>query len=121
VSNVRGPGRPLVFAGAAIRAIVPLAVAESGNITVNFDILPYAGTLTITIVADPDHMPDLAALVTALRADLAALTAASGRTVEADRPAGCSTIMRRGSDEGTCAAVDSRVITSSIGRPAVAA
>ncbi|MFS1304186.1 nitroreductase/quinone reductase family protein [Streptosporangium longisporum] len=73
VSNVRGPDRPLTFAGAAIRAIVPLAVSESGNMPVSFDILSYAGTLTIALIADPDHIPDLPVLVAALRSELAAL------------------------------------------------
>ncbi|MEU4541514.1 wax ester/triacylglycerol synthase domain-containing protein [Streptosporangium sp. NPDC023825] len=75
VSNVRGPDRPLTFAGAAIRALVPLAVSESGNIPVSFDILSYAGTLTIALIADPDHIPDLPVLVAALRTELADLGA----------------------------------------------
>ncbi|MEU4410955.1 wax ester/triacylglycerol synthase domain-containing protein [Streptosporangium sp. NPDC023963] len=75
VSNVRGPDRPLTFADAAIRTLVPLAVSESGNIPVSFDILSYAGTLTIALIADPDHIPDLPVLVAALRTELAGLGA----------------------------------------------
>lgn len=74
VTNVRGPGQPLSFAGAAVRAVIPLAIGEAGNITVSFDVLSYAGTLTIAVVADPDHVPDLPGLATLLRAELAALT-----------------------------------------------
>jgi hypothetical protein len=46
---------------------------------VSFDVLSYAGTLTITTVADPDTVPDLSALTTALRAELAALGATACR------------------------------------------
>ncbi|MFC4119880.1 wax ester/triacylglycerol synthase domain-containing protein [Nonomuraea zeae] len=71
VSNVRGPGRPLTFAGATIRQMIPVAVAESGNVTVSFEVLSYAGTLTITVIADPDGVPDLDELVAGLRHELA--------------------------------------------------
>ncbi|WP_155127594.1 WS/DGAT domain-containing protein [[Actinomadura] parvosata] len=39
VSNVRSPDRPLAVAGAAIRQVIPVAVAENGNVTVSFEIL----------------------------------------------------------------------------------
>ncbi|GAA2216199.1 wax ester/triacylglycerol synthase family O-acyltransferase [Nonomuraea monospora] len=74
VSNVRGPGDPLTLAGAAIREIIPVAVAENGNVTVSFEILSYAGTLAITLIADPDSVPDLDELVACLRDELAAIT-----------------------------------------------
>ncbi|MEK6439079.1 wax ester/triacylglycerol synthase domain-containing protein [Pseudonocardia sp. T1-2H] len=73
VSNVRGPDRVLHLAGAPVARIVPLSVGEAGNTTVNFVALSYAGTLTVSIVADPDQVPDLAVLTDALRARLAAL------------------------------------------------
>jgi diacylglycerol O-acyltransferase / wax synthase len=38
----------------------------------------YAGALTITAVADPDHFPDLPTLATALQAEIAALTGLAG-------------------------------------------
>ncbi|GIH95782.1 wax ester/triacylglycerol synthase domain-containing protein [Planobispora siamensis] len=75
VSNMRGPDRPLSFAGAPIRAVVPIAVAEGGNITVSFEALSYAGTLTVAVLADPGNVPDLPVLTAALRAELHALTA----------------------------------------------
>ncbi|NJP96317.1 DUF1298 domain-containing protein [Nonomuraea sp. FMUSA5-5] len=73
VSNVRGPDLPLTFADAAIRDIIPVAVAENGNVTVSFEILSYAGTVTITVIADPDGVPDLGELVAFLRDELAAI------------------------------------------------
>jgi diacylglycerol O-acyltransferase len=76
VSYVRGPERPLAFAGATVTRVVPVAVAEAGNVTVSFVALSYAGTLTITAVADPDHFPDLAGLVKGVRTELALLTSA---------------------------------------------
>ena len=44
-----------------------------GDVTVSFDALSYAGTLTVTAVADPDRVPDLPVLTAALRDQLAAL------------------------------------------------
>jgi hypothetical protein len=74
VSNVAGPPAPLGFAGAPISAVVPVAVGESGNLTVSFLVLSYAGTLTVTAVADADAVPDLPFLRSALQAELDALT-----------------------------------------------
>nr|MDQ2709679.1 WS/DGAT domain-containing protein [Actinomycetota bacterium] len=76
VSNVHGPDRPLTLFGASIAAIVPVSVAEAGNLTVNFLALSYAGTLTVTVVADPDRVSDLPVLVRALQVELDALTIA---------------------------------------------
>jgi WS/DGAT/MGAT family acyltransferase len=80
VSNVRGPDRPLALAGIPIESIIPISVGEAGNITVGFVVLSYAGTLTITVVADPDQFPELAA---ALQAELDALV----RSPAAEAPA----------------------------------
>ncbi|MER7368894.1 wax ester/triacylglycerol synthase domain-containing protein [Nonomuraea wenchangensis] len=73
VSNVRGPDRPLTVAGAAVREIIPVAVAENGNVTVSFEILSYAGTVAITVIADPAGVPDLDELVAILNDELAGL------------------------------------------------
>ncbi|HYN92639.1 MAG TPA: wax ester/triacylglycerol synthase domain-containing protein [Pilimelia sp.] len=73
VSHVRGPEQPLHFAGALIRTIVPVAVGTSGSITVAFQAISYAGTLTVTAVADPDQFPDLADLAEALQQELDSL------------------------------------------------
>ncbi|MCA2188060.1 wax ester/triacylglycerol synthase domain-containing protein [Nonomuraea cavernae] len=75
VSNVRGPEQPLAFAGATISQVIPVAVAENGNVTVTFEILSYAGTLAISLIADPDGVPDLDELTARLGDELARLTA----------------------------------------------
>ncbi|GAA0808134.1 wax ester/triacylglycerol synthase domain-containing protein [Spirilliplanes yamanashiensis] len=75
VSYVHGPDVPLRFAGAPIRAVIPLAVSQAGNLTVRFEALSYAGTLTVTALTDPDAFPDVPVLARALRAELDALTA----------------------------------------------
>ena len=52
-------------------------MADAGNTTVYFDVLSYAGDLTITAIADPDHFPCLDSLADALRAELEVVTAAT--------------------------------------------
>jgi diacylglycerol O-acyltransferase len=42
----------------------------TGNVTVTFGALSYAGTLRITVLSDPSRMPDVAVLTTALRQEL---------------------------------------------------
>ncbi|WP_034510744.1 wax ester/triacylglycerol synthase domain-containing protein [Blastococcus sp. URHD0036] len=73
VSNVPGPDHPLALAGRTVERILPLAVGEAGNVTVAFGALSYAGALTVTAVADPDRVPDLPVLMTALRQQFDAL------------------------------------------------
>lgn len=62
----------LDLAATLITAIVPLSVA-TGNVTVSFSVLSYAGMLTITLNADPDACPDPAALGQVLGDEIAAL------------------------------------------------
>ena len=83
VSNVKGPDQRLTFGGATVTTVVPMAVGDAGNVTVSFVALSYAGTLTITVVADPDHVSDLPTLTGSLAAELAAL--ASSRTTSTSR------------------------------------
>jgi len=67
VTNVRGPQRRLRLAGADVVAVVPAAV-NPGNVAVSFGVLSYAGALAVTLVCDPDLVPEsawLAARVTA--------------------------------------------------------
>jgi hypothetical protein len=85
VSHVRGPEQPITFAGAPIKAIIPTAVGEAGNITVSFEVLSYAGTVAITAIADRDHFPDLSTLTDALQVELALLTNETADTA-ADPP-----------------------------------
>jgi hypothetical protein len=75
LSNVPGPDAPLALAGVPVRAIVPVAVGEAGNMPISFLALSYAGTLTVTVVADPDRVPDLPVLGRALQRELDRLVA----------------------------------------------
>lgn len=76
VTNLRGPAQFLTFCGAPITEILPLAVGGGGNVAVTFAALSYAGTLTVTLTADPDAMPDLDRTTSALQAELDTLAAA---------------------------------------------
>lgn len=73
VTNVRGPSRPWRFCGCVVSRVVPVAVTP-GNVAVTFDVLSYAGSLGVTVVADPDVVPDHARLAFHLHASLSALT-----------------------------------------------
>jgi diacylglycerol O-acyltransferase / wax synthase len=64
-SNMRGPTEPLSFGGHRISAVVPAAV-NPGNIGVSFDVLSYAGVLSVTVVTDPDIVKELDPLTQAL-------------------------------------------------------
>jgi WS/DGAT/MGAT family acyltransferase len=68
-TNLRGPGQPLTFAGAPVQAIIPIP-STTGNVTVTFAALSYAGALLITVLSDPSRIPDVAALTAALRHEL---------------------------------------------------
>lgn len=68
-TNLRGPAEPLTFAGAPVRAVIPIP-NTTGNVTVTFGALSYAGTLRITALSDPSRVPDVAVLTAALRQDL---------------------------------------------------
>jgi len=82
VSYVRGPAQPVRFAGAGIEAVIPVSAGQSGNITVAFQAISYAGTLTVTAVADPDHCPDMDVLSRALQSELDTLSAAGTAFVD---------------------------------------
>ena len=71
VTNLHGPEGPLTFGGAMVRAIIPIP-STTGNVTVTFAAASYTGTLYITILSDPDGMPDAPALAAALRRELPA-------------------------------------------------
>ncbi|HEX9063533.1 MAG TPA: wax ester/triacylglycerol synthase domain-containing protein [Streptosporangiaceae bacterium] len=70
VSHVRGPVEPVRFGGRLVTAAFPVVTGDSGNIPVFFEVLTYAGTLTVTMIADPEAMPETAELSSALRAAL---------------------------------------------------
>jgi diacylglycerol O-acyltransferase / wax synthase len=69
VTNLRGPETQLTFLGAPITQMLPVAVV-TGNVTVSFAVLSYAGTLAVTVIADPDACPDLDLLTDELRSEL---------------------------------------------------
>lgn len=85
VSHLRGPVDHLAFGGLRIESAVPIGVAEGGNSTVYFEVLSYAGVLTVAAVVDPDHFPDLDALVDALRTELEIITAETGVSIPEQR------------------------------------
>ncbi len=78
VTNVRGPAEPLLLAGRRVSAVVPVAV-NPGNVGVSFDVMSYAGQLVVTVVADPDVVPEQDELTALIRDELAQLlTGAAG-------------------------------------------
>ena len=88
VSHLRGPVDHLAFGGLRIESAVPIGVAEGGNSTVYFEVLSYAGVLTVAAVVDSDHFPDLDALVDALRTELEIITAETGVSIPEQRRPG---------------------------------
>jgi hypothetical protein len=74
LTNLRGPDQPVTLAGAPVARMLPLAVGGGGNVTVTFAALSYAGTLAVTVTADPDTTPDLAELAADLQRELDLLT-----------------------------------------------
>lgn len=52
-----------------MRAVIPIP-NTTGNMTVTFGALFYAGTLRITVLSDPSRVPDVTVLTAALRRDL---------------------------------------------------
>ncbi|WNV87462.1 wax ester/triacylglycerol synthase domain-containing protein [Umezawaea sp. Da 62-37] len=69
VSDLHGPDHAMSFLGAPVVDLIPVS-GISGNVTVAFAALSYAGTLTVTVIADPDRVPDLDDLAEALRQEL---------------------------------------------------
>jgi WS/DGAT/MGAT family acyltransferase len=68
-TNVRGPASRIALGGAPVTAVVPVAV-NPGNVTVSVDVLSYAGTLAVTVVTDPEAVPDREVLLDALHEGL---------------------------------------------------
>jgi diacylglycerol O-acyltransferase len=76
LTNVRGPTTPVTLAGAPVTSMLPLAVGGGGNVSVTFAALSYAGTLRVTVTADPEATPDQAQLTALLQAQLDAIVRA---------------------------------------------
>jgi WS/DGAT/MGAT family acyltransferase len=72
LTNLAGPARPLSFGGLRVTDLIPVTIT-AGNVSVAFAALSYAGTLTVSVIVDPDLVPDLAALAAALDGELEAL------------------------------------------------
>lgn len=77
VTHVRGPAEAVTLGGHLITAAIPVAVAEGGNTTVYFEVLSYAGVLSIVVVVDPDHGPDAADVIKRLRSELDSIMASA--------------------------------------------
>jgi len=69
VTNLRGPAVRLSFLAAPITQVIPVSPI-TGNVTVAFAVLSYAGTLTITVVTDPQRFPDLPVLLARVQNEL---------------------------------------------------
>jgi diacylglycerol O-acyltransferase / wax synthase len=79
VTHVRGPAEPLTLDGYPVTEAIPVAIGERGNMTVSFEVLSYAGTLTITVIVDPEHGPDLDDLARRLQHELNSIIASPER------------------------------------------
>ena len=77
ITNVRGPAERLRVGGATVTAVIPVTVA-TGNVTVSFGVLSYAGTLALTVITDPAQLPDLDVLTGALRQELRGRSSQAG-------------------------------------------
>jgi diacylglycerol O-acyltransferase len=75
VTHVRGPVEPVMLGGRKVTGAIPVAVADGGNITIYFEVLSYAGALTITGIVDPDHGPDLDDVMSRLQTELDSIRA----------------------------------------------
>lgn len=73
VTHVRGPADRVTFGGIPVDSATAVAVGEAGNTPVNFGVLSYAGTLAVSMIVDPDHFFELAALTAALADELDAI------------------------------------------------
>lgn len=81
VTNLRGPTDRVGFLGAPVADLIPIN-STSGNVRLAFGVFSYAGTLTVTLVADAALTEDLPALVEHLQLELARIEAARGVTDE---------------------------------------
>ena len=73
VTNLHGPDAGLTFMTVPITDVLPV-LSISGNVTVAFAVLSYAGTLVVTVIADSQRCPDLPILTAHLQSELDRLT-----------------------------------------------
>ena len=69
VTNLRGPDTRMAFLDMPITDVIPIAVV-TGNVPVSFAVLSYAGTLAVTVIADPLACPHLDTLTGSLKHQL---------------------------------------------------
>ena len=69
VSDLRGPSVPVRLLGRPVLQVVPLSLT-TGNVSVAFTALSYAGELVLAVNADPDVVPDLDRLRLELQSEL---------------------------------------------------
>ena len=72
-----GPAAPLAFAGAPVLRILPVTIT-AGNVGVAFAALSYAGRLAVSVIVDPDVVPEADAVAEALAGELRAVADAEG-------------------------------------------
>ncbi|PVU82003.1 hypothetical protein DDP54_02105 [Cellulomonas sp. WB94] len=72
LTNMPGPTAPLALAGARVLRIIPITIT-AGNVGVAFAALSYAGRLTVTVIVDPDVVPEADAVAAALAGELRAV------------------------------------------------
>lgn len=76
LTNLRGPAEPLRFHDATVASITPITIT-AGNVTTAFAALSHAGTLTLSIITDPDRVPESDQLAAALSDSLHRLVTAT--------------------------------------------
>ncbi|WP_024285169.1 wax ester/triacylglycerol synthase domain-containing protein [Cellulomonas sp. KRMCY2] len=75
LTNMPGPTERLALVGAPILQIVPVTIT-AGNVGVAFAALSYDARLTVTVIVDPDVVPEIEELAAALKAELRAVAGA---------------------------------------------
>jgi WS/DGAT/MGAT family acyltransferase len=73
VTNLRGPAEQMTFLGVPVLDVV-IVNGTTGNVSVAFGVLSYAGTLNVSVIADPDVCHDHDALTAALQEELGSFT-----------------------------------------------
>jgi diacylglycerol O-acyltransferase len=79
VTHVRGPVDRVTLGGHQVNAAIPVGVGEGGNMTAYFEVLSYGGVLTIAMIVDPDHGPDVDDLRCRLQSELDSIIASVDR------------------------------------------
>lgn len=73
LTNLRGPVESVHLAGTPVTQIVPVTIT-AGNVGVAFAAMSYAGRLGVTVITDPDVVPEGADLASELETQFAMIT-----------------------------------------------